>query len=230
MEVIVESTSSQDVTEEYVDLSARLSNLEATEQQLLMILNKAVEVEDILAVQRELTRVSEEIERIKGRMQYLERTAAMSLIDIRLEQSRLEVSFSASRVTAKEGEEIRFGSDIGGGVAPYSYQWDFGDGTTSTDNNPRHEYRSRGTYTVTLTVTDDRGSQDTETRSDYITVLPGWDAGSIASGAWNGLVGFGRVLANVFIWIGVFSPVWIIIGGVALFFWWRSKKKTKQGG
>ncbi len=163
-------------------------------------------------------------------MQYLERTSAMSLININLEQSRLEVRFSASKVTVKEGEQVRFDSNVGGGVAPYSYQWDFGDGSTSTESHPLHAYRSDGTYTVVLTVTDDRGGEDTEERPDYITVLPGWSAGSIASGAWNGLVGFGRVLANIFIWTGVFSPVWVFIGLVVLLIWWRGKKKAKQGG
>jgi len=226
VEVNSETTSSQDVTEEYIDLEATLRNLEATEAQLLKLMEKAVKVEDILNVQRELSRVQQDIERTKGRMQYLERTSAMSLIQVLLEQSKLEVRFSASTTTAKEGEQIRFYSDVGGGIAPYSWEWDFGDGNTSTDNNPRHKYKSKGTYTVILTVTDDRGNQDTEKRSDYITVLPGWSAGSIADSAWNGLVTFGRVLADILIWLGIFSPVWIVIGVILYFFWWRRRKKT----
>jgi len=225
VEVTSETTSAQDVTEEYVDLEAQLRNLEATEAQLLLLMEKAVKVEDILNVQRELSRVQQDIERVKGRMQYLERTSAMSLIQVLLEQSKLEVSLNANKVTAKEGEEIRFNSDVGGGVRPYSYQWDFGDGTTSTDNNPQHKYKSKGTYTVILTVTDDRGNQDTEKRSDYITVLPGWSAGSIVDSAWNGLIAFGRVLADIFIWLGIFSPVWIAIGVILYFAWWRRRKK-----
>ena len=225
VEVSSETTSAQDVTEEYVDLEATLRNLEATEAQLLKLMEKAVEVDDILDVQRELSRVQQDIERTKGRMQYLERTSSMSLIQVMLEQSKLEVWLSANKVTAKEGEEIRFDSDVGGGVRPYSYEWDFGDGTTSTDNNPRHKYKSKGTYTVVLTVTDDRGNQDTEKRSDYITVLPGWSAGNIVDSAWNGLVVFGRALANILIWLGIFSPVWIIIGVILYFAWWRRRKK-----
>ena len=52
-----ESTQSQDVTEEYTDLQAQLRNLEATEAQYLELLKKAEKVEDILAVQRELSNV-----------------------------------------------------------------------------------------------------------------------------------------------------------------------------
>ena len=228
VEVNSETTSAQDVTEEYVDLEATLRNLEATEVQLLKLMEKAEKIEDILNVQRELSRVQQDIERTRGRMQYLERTSAMSLIQVMLEQSKLEVWLSANKVTAKEGEEIHFDGDVGGGIRPYSYEWDFGDGTTSTDNNPRHQYKSKGNYTVSLTVTDDRGNQDTEKRSDYITVLPGWSAGSIVDGAWSGLVTFGRAMANIFIWLGIFSPVWIVIGVILYFAWWRRRKKRAR--
>ncbi|MFC1938222.1 DUF4349 domain-containing protein [Chloroflexota bacterium] len=83
--VTSESTSSQDVTEEYIDLQARLNNAEATESQYLTLLDKATDVEDILRVYDSLSRVRSEIEQIKGRMQYLERTSSMSLITVYLE-------------------------------------------------------------------------------------------------------------------------------------------------
>ena len=80
-----ESTDSRDVTEEYIDLQARLNNAEATENQYLALLEKAEAVEDILKIYDSLSRVRNEIEQIKGRMQYLERTTSMSLISVRLE-------------------------------------------------------------------------------------------------------------------------------------------------
>ena len=80
-----ESTSSRDVTEEYTDLQARLNNAEATEKQYLALLEKATDVEDILKIYESMSQVRQQIEQIKGQMQYLERTASMSLIRVELE-------------------------------------------------------------------------------------------------------------------------------------------------
>jgi PKD repeat protein len=49
---------------------------------------------------------------------------------------------------------VTFTDETTGGVTPYFYSWDFGDGTSSTDMNPVHTYSSAGTFTVTLEVTD----------------------------------------------------------------------------
>jgi hypothetical protein len=223
-----ETTNSQDVTQEYVDLSSQLKNLRATEAQLLKIMDKAEKVEDVLAVQRELTNVRGQIEQITGRMQYLERTSAMSLINVSLQQSKLNLDFNANKSVVKEREDTWFSASIAGGFAPYSYQWDLGDKTTSTEASFSHAYKNAGKYTVTLTVTDDHGNTISKTRTDYISVIAGWSAGSAASGAANGLAAFGRGLADMFIFLGVFSPVWITVGLIAGGIIWfrRNRKKT----
>lgn len=55
--------------------------------------------------------------------------------------------------------------------APDSWAWDFGDGSTSTEQSPLHQYDSDGTYSVSLTATNGNGS-DTETANGLITVVP----------------------------------------------------------
>jgi len=81
-----ESTDSIDVTEEYVDLQARLRNLEATESQYLALLERAETVEDTIQVWHELSNIRGQIEQIEGRMKYLERTSDMSFIQISLSE------------------------------------------------------------------------------------------------------------------------------------------------
>jgi len=51
-----------------------------------------------------------------------------------------------------------------------SWQWNFGDGTTSTEQNPTHQYTAEGVYTVTLTAVTASGCQRTVVKPDFITV------------------------------------------------------------
>ena len=90
------------------------------------------------------------------------------------------VSGDAEEVTANAhgpysgviGEDIQFSGSAFGGSEPYSYEWDFGDGSTSTEQNPLHSYSSLGTFDVTLTVTDDMGDTDTDTTSATVEDEP----------------------------------------------------------
>ena len=223
VEVKSQSTSANDVTQEYTDLNSRLTNLLATEQQFLVILGKATTVTDILAVQKELSNTRQNIEVTKGQIQYLQQTSSTSLISVTLQQSKLIIKISPDRPLANVDEPIGFSVDITGGFTPFSYQWDFGDKVTSTQSNPVHTYASSGDRKVTLKVTDNKGNVATDQRT--MTIFGGWDAGSVARTAWHGLVMFGRVLLNVLIWLGIFSPVWLIGGGITIFFIRRSRKK-----
>ncbi|HEY4662328.1 MAG TPA: DUF4349 domain-containing protein [Candidatus Humimicrobiaceae bacterium] len=76
------SSSGQDVTQEYTDLESRLRNYEAQEDILLDLMAQSKRVTDTLEVQRELSIVQEQIEIIKGRMQYLDDLISFSTIDV----------------------------------------------------------------------------------------------------------------------------------------------------
>ncbi len=229
VDVKSETTSGQDVTQDYTDLSAKLRNLEASETQLLELMKKAGTVADILEVQRELTNTREQIEITKGRMQYLEQSSNLALFTVNLEQSKLIVEFTAGTRTIKEGEAVTFNPNVSGGFYPYTFEWKFGDDETSTEVNPSHVYRANGVYTVSLKVTDDKGNTVEYTRENYITVNPGWSAGSIADSAWNALAAFGRGISALFIGLGIWSLVWIPILVIILYFvWWRRRKPKKS--
>jgi len=77
-------TSGKDVTEEYIDLKARLNNSERQEQRLLEILDMAKEVKEVIEVEREVWRVRTEIERLTGRIKYLENRVELATITVSL--------------------------------------------------------------------------------------------------------------------------------------------------
>jgi hypothetical protein len=79
-----ENTSSEDVTQQYIDLKARLDNLQKEEQRLSEILKMATTVDDILKVEDELSTVQGEIESLQGQINYLEGNVEMSLISVSL--------------------------------------------------------------------------------------------------------------------------------------------------
>jgi PKD repeat protein len=70
-----------------------------------------------------------------------------------------------------ESENIFFSGSATGGETPYTFEWDFGDGTTETGQYVPHIYENDGTYTATLTVTDSIGNIDQHTTT--VTVNKG---------------------------------------------------------
>ncbi len=85
-QVINDVIESQEVTQEYVDLKARLKNLEREEAQYLKILEKSGKIADILAVERELERVRSEIESLKSQQMVLEKSIEMATIRVELKK------------------------------------------------------------------------------------------------------------------------------------------------
>ncbi len=81
-DVLSENVSGQDVTAEYTDLASRLRNLEAAEEALVELMEKAEDPEDVLNVFDELTYYRGEIEVVKGRMKYIEESVDLSSISV----------------------------------------------------------------------------------------------------------------------------------------------------
>jgi hypothetical protein len=76
---------SNEVTQEYVDLTSRKRNLEREEERLIALLGRAGKVSDLLEVEQTVARVRGEIETIAGRMRYLEDRVAYSTLTVTLE-------------------------------------------------------------------------------------------------------------------------------------------------
>jgi len=86
------SEEGQDVTEEYVDLQSRLRNLKREEDAFLTVLGKVSRIADILAVERELSRVRGEIETSEGRIKYLRDRIDLATITVSLSEPQTVVT------------------------------------------------------------------------------------------------------------------------------------------
>jgi hypothetical protein len=82
--VVARTVGGDDVTEEFVDIEARLGNLEATRDRLQSFLDKAVTVDDALKVNQSLSDLQGQIEQLKGRKQFLQNSASLSTISVTL--------------------------------------------------------------------------------------------------------------------------------------------------
>ena len=95
-----ETTSGEDVTDQYVNLEARLTALEATETELLALLaevrqsqgNAEEKAQAILSIYNQLTNVRTQIEQIQGQMNYLSQMAALATITVELQPREPEIT------------------------------------------------------------------------------------------------------------------------------------------
>lgn len=82
IQVDSEESTSQDVSQEYVDNESRLEALEETQRRFLALLSEADTVEEILRIESELTNIRTQIETIKGRQNYLDQMTSFSTVTI----------------------------------------------------------------------------------------------------------------------------------------------------
>jgi formylglycine-generating enzyme required for sulfatase activity len=87
-----------------------------------------------------------------------------------VEVQPLKANLSTSPTTVMAGDAVKFTGSGAGGIPPYSFKWNFGDGSSLVATNPTHIYGIAGTYPTTLTVTDARNKS--ATISATITVMP----------------------------------------------------------
>ena len=101
--------SSQDVTEQFVDIEARLKAKRTLENRYLQILNKASKVSEILEIERELATIREEIEAKQGQLQYLQSKVSMSTVTIEMYTENPSGSSATISYASKMGNAIKSG-------------------------------------------------------------------------------------------------------------------------
>ncbi len=79
-----ETSSTQDVTEEFTDVESNIRNLRATEAQVLAFMERATKIDEILVLQRELTSIRGQIERLEGRRRVLDNRTSYATLSVRM--------------------------------------------------------------------------------------------------------------------------------------------------
>jgi hypothetical protein len=97
MKVSSENLSGQDVTDEYVDIEARLETLNKTKAKFEEILHSAVKIPDLLEVNRELITLQDQIDSYKGRQKYLEQTAKLARISLYLSTDEMALPYTPAK-------------------------------------------------------------------------------------------------------------------------------------
>ncbi|PIS15147.1 hypothetical protein COT63_01555 [Candidatus Shapirobacteria bacterium CG09_land_8_20_14_0_10_38_17] len=98
VKVSSENILGKDVTDQYEDIGTKLETLNKTKAKFEEILNKAEKVEDILKVQRELTSLQAQIDNLKGRKEYWEKTAKLAKITTYLSTDELSLPYQPEGV------------------------------------------------------------------------------------------------------------------------------------
>ncbi|PKQ19985.1 MAG: hypothetical protein CVT66_07505 [Actinobacteria bacterium HGW-Actinobacteria-6] len=99
-----QAETSDDVTQQHVDMKARLENLRAEEKRLREFFDAAKDVKDMLSIEQELSRVRGEIESMDAQVKYLERQAAMATVTIDLSEPQ--------SVVRPSGQDWGFGDAV----------------------------------------------------------------------------------------------------------------------
>ena len=109
VEVTSEKATTQDVTEEFSDVQTQLASLEATHAQLLELLKRANSIEEILKIQEKVSQTKAQIDRLKGRETFLQRSSELATITVNAKPAEevLARNFSALRTSLRRAEAQR---------------------------------------------------------------------------------------------------------------------------
>lgn len=110
--VIHRSISGSDVTEEFIDLEARIRTQKALELQFIQILKQAGRINDAMDVQRQIADVRTEIEKLEGRRRFLDNRASLSTITVEL-RTPVVIAVSTSSFSRSLRESVSESVDIG---------------------------------------------------------------------------------------------------------------------
>ncbi len=97
VKVVSENISGNDITDQYIDIEERITRLEATKTRLDEIMAKAVTVEEILQVQRQIFSIQDQVDNYKGRLQYMDGASSTTLIRVYLSTDELGLPYTPTQ-------------------------------------------------------------------------------------------------------------------------------------
>ncbi len=111
-----ENVTSQDVTEDFIDLEARIKTQKALEVQFLEIMRQANKIADALEVQRQIAEVRTDIEKLEGRKRFLENRSSLSTINVNIQTPKPVIAVTESgfrqSLRAAVSDSISLASDL----------------------------------------------------------------------------------------------------------------------
>jgi hypothetical protein len=114
--VLEEKSTGQDVTEEFIDLEARIKTQKALETQFLEIMQRANKIEDALEVQRQIAEVRTEIEKLEGRKRFLENRSSLATITVNIQAPRPIIATTPTGFGHSVREAISDSIELGSGL------------------------------------------------------------------------------------------------------------------
>jgi hypothetical protein len=111
-----ENVTGQDVTEEFIDLEARIKTQKALEAQFLQIMRQAGKIVDALEVQRQIAEVRTEIERLEGRKRFLENRSSLSTITVNIQAPKPMITVTETGFRHSVRDSISESVEIGSGI------------------------------------------------------------------------------------------------------------------
>lgn len=111
-----EKVSGQDVTEEFIDLEARIRTQKALEAQFLQIMRQTGKIVDALEVQRQIAEVRSDIEKLEGRKRFLENRSALSTITVNIIAPKAVVVVPTTGFSASVRDAVSESIEVGSGI------------------------------------------------------------------------------------------------------------------
>jgi PKD repeat protein len=109
-------------------------------------------------------------------------------ISVTAATSQLTAAASANPTSGVAPLAVNFTGGATGGTTPYSYSWSFGDGGSSSTQNPSHTYSASGSYTATLSVTDAQNASNSKSLTISVTAAPSQLTAAVSADPTSGVV------------------------------------------